>query len=1607
MDTPQRIPLPETPKPSSPLTARKSPLPSSLRKASRAGPSNSGVSQLEVFATQPSSPSARFSAAEGVKTIMKGYKRGRSATSDASAPQPPNGGLARPNPMADTSSLYSDSVSFNDESPGAGPSTYNDDDGASTIGKKRAAGWLTLRGRRLKGSPTTSIRSLLSSPNQSMVDSVETVRPQARTRSIDRAQSLMSSSTGEGHSLAQPADIIMTDPPLDSNEVFVPLARALDGSSTSPPPLGAVLHSTSELPLDTSQSAKPATSSVPPVSSLKSNWLANIQRGGGPPARHNEVALISTSLPAEPPLKNLAPTGEANGTEGDEVGPVAKPNLQDFTLPHRDGSVVADEAMSMPEASLDDIVLSPEVPVVTAAWPIGTTPSLPAATSTPSLTTPAVSSSRGWFVSSIIPWGDTRSNVRSKMEETETRDVTADVSTTTNGVANTLPSSIPSPSIVHPGLPLDRHRTVSVTKKHSVESIETSPQELDSPPPTSTLAPNPTSTRFTLAATFPSWKSLPKDTDKIAGSGVSATKAVSLPAGLPGPAATLDPEATNPAIAGLSPTGTSASQQEDPVAASPYSRVVNPIRSDHGLESGVAEAHLESNPAPTATETSWWNYIAGLGGGPTAFPPPVRVVQTPAADYADRKLAGVNMEASSAASSSEDRADADAMTDGLVTSNSGDTFRHLTTGDKTSIIEVSIPESTPVSAVAAAAPNQAQSLASATSTAGWVDSIWSLTYRSTGARTAPPGAILETAIQVANPEIKTEAEMVKEEALRNEASNSVPPATTTGTTIELSSPTATSPVESPMSVGEAPSPNPVSMATPTRTWMSLFSSKNNLAMRRVSDGRDIPEEQHMEVMDIPDDIGSSVSSSPASMSASTPPEQPASDTQITIRPTTPTSTTPSESSIAQNNGVDDKEKLQGPVPPLTNSNTVKRKVSTNIRPPTPTKAGSSKASSRTGSPAPSKKNGSGTKEKKEKQNFVLPTFGDTFYTLPRILPPPGLEKPAETPPATVPSSSRPPNTARRPSTGITKKTFKLVSSLLGGVAPPKHEPKEPESVAPKPLTVEKEPSEDMVKYLEERKERVARTWLGKSSVVSSSASSTHSSSPTSSFPVAEPGSTLTLATGSGSAKSVRASSLLGVAMDTVPMGRIAHKGHHHISSGAGQLTGHAAAVAAAKTVGKDLPRIWDTLGGDRGQLGTLAATKRVVVIGIHGWFPGAMIRTMLGEPTGTSAKLASMMSFAVEEYVLKHDVPVEKVTMIHLEGEGTIARRVAKLYQDLLDHPQWVSDVHLADVILVATHSQGSVVSTQLLAALIADGHIRTEDNREQVMKVAGTLGSKIPLHPTKVLCLALCGIHLGPLLYLNTSSLVTPYINYFETAAARELFEFQDTASEVSQKYVKALGVALDNGVKFVYIASLDDQVVPIYSGTFMTASHPLILRSLYIDGDAYNASDFLSNLIVLLLRIRNAGLDDGGLITHLSEGTAGSLSGVGHSNPYLNQECYELAVRFMFETSGIVGNEKPELRVDHFQARATRNDYEIPWALRGVITDPAVLSLFASEIAELRQAFDDWAPKTAILRDLRRKLEPIQSLRILPPSPLTITSEETSEAAEATHSIVRSSKL
>lgn len=111
------------------------------------------------------------------------------------------------------------------------------------------------------------------------------------------------------------------------------------------------------------------------------------------------------------------------------------------------------------------------------------------------------------------------------------------------------------------------------------------------------------------------------------------------------------------------------------------------------------------------------------------------------------------------------------------------------------------------------------------------------------------------------------------------------------------------------------------------------------------------------------------------------------------------------------------------------------------------------------------------------------------------------------------------------------------------------------------------------------------------------------------------------------------------------------------------------------------------------------------------------------------------------------------------------------------------------------------------------------------------------------------------------------------------------------------------------------------------------------------------------------NSGLSDSGLLAHLSEATAGTLSGVGHSTAYEELDTYSLvnptiysliythllrslAVNYLFLTTDGPDISK-DVIVEQFNAVNEQNDYEV-WLLRvrsrsstkSLISDPLVPS-------------------------------------------------------------------
>lgn len=195
--------------------------------------------------------------------------------------------------------------------------------------------------------------------------------------------------------------------------------------------------------------------------------------------------------------------------------------------------------------------------------------------------------------------------------------------------------------------------------------------------------------------------------------------------------------------------------------------------------------------------------------------------------------------------------------------------------------------------------------------------------------------------------------------------------------------------------------------------------------------------------------------------------------------------------------------------------------------------------------------------------------------------------------------------------------------------------------------------------------------------------------------------------------------------------------------------------------------------------------KRILIIGVHGWFPSALIQSVFGPPTGTSSKFANMQAEAIREYFVKHGLSIKdtSLTICPLEGEGKIQHRVQKLFDAFTSSPHWVKAIREADAIFISTHSQGSIVSTHLVNKLMEEFHLP---------------GSKFLL-----LCLA--SISAGPFFHLNNNKLLQPYFSYLENSAAKELFDFQQPDSKPAREHAEQLDAALAAGVKCCFVGGLE----------------------------------------------------------------------------------------------------------------------------------------------------------------------------------------------------------
>lgn len=86
--------------------------------------------------------------------------------------------------------------------------------------------------------------------------------------------------------------------------------------------------------------------------------------------------------------------------------------------------------------------------------------------------------------------------------------------------------------------------------------------------------------------------------------------------------------------------------------------------------------------------------------------------------------------------------------------------------------------------------------------------------------------------------------------------------------------------------------------------------------------------------------------------------------------------------------------------------------------------------------------------------------------------------------------------------------------------------------------------------------------------------------------------------------------------------------------------------------------------------------------GVHGYFPAPLIRSVLGQPTGTSIRFANGAADAIQRWTAEQGYSCE-VEKVALEGEGKISERLELLWKLLLN---WLEDIRKADFVMIACH---------------------------------------------------------------------------------------------------------------------------------------------------------------------------------------------------------------------------------------------------------------------------------------------------------------------------------
>ena len=367
--------------------------------------------------------------------------------------------------------------------------------------------------------------------------------------------------------------------------------------------------------------------------------------------------------------------------------------------------------------------------------------------------------------------------------------------------------------------------------------------------------------------------------------------------------------------------------------------------------------------------------------------------------------------------------------------------------------------------------------------------------------------------------------------------------------------------------------------------------------------------------------------------------------------------------------------------------------------------------------------------------------------------------------------------------------------------------------------------------------------------------------------------------------------------------------------------------------------------------------KKVVIIGVHSFLPIKMVKTLIGQSTGSSVNIVEEATKAMESWLHENGTSNldYEIQTIALDGEGVIKDRVDKLFR-LLDN--WIDIITGCDFLFVASHSLGTPVAIHLLAKLLEHyAHIGSHK---------------------KIGLLSMSGIYLGPIAGLNSKLVIRAYSSV-ENQILNELFELQRPNSEMSLRLIESMQTLVHHNVKLTFCGTIEDQRVPVFSSIGINFNHPNIFKCVFVDKHS-EIPKFIISLLKIILIMKNLGHSDHNLLQNLSERCTGTLAEGGHCKIFQHEIVYLTAIRHSLETTSLVHPTELHTTPTQNYKQNQNNQFHIPWNIRGLLNDLIKIKNVPTLhlVNTLIKDFHEWEPTQKKWKDLKYCLDAFEEIEL-----------------------------